>query len=60
MVSKVFVLSIAQLCTKKTQAEDNNSFNVKHEEIKPARILVQKENAGEMARKVSYRDLPQT
>ncbi len=45
MVSKVFVLSIAQLCTKKTQAEDNNSFNVKHEEIKPARILVQKENA---------------
>ena len=25
-----------------------------------ANTLVQKENAGEMARKVSYRDLPQT
>ena len=41
MVSKLFVLSIAQLCTKKLQTENSNSFN---EKIKTTRILVQIEN----------------
>ena len=44
MVSKLFVLSIAQLCTKKHQAEDRRLFNVKYEKIKITKIWEHKES----------------
>ena len=54
MVSKLFVLSIAQLCTKKIQTEGSNSFNVKYEVIKTTRILLQKKY-DELVRKMQIR-----
>ena len=47
MLSKLFVLSVAQLCTKKVQTEDGNSSRAKYEEIKTTKILAQKENTFE-------------
>ena len=42
MVSKLFVLNIAELCTKNHQTEDRESFSTKY---KATKIFVQKENA---------------
>lgn len=45
MVSKLFVLSIAELCTKNHQTEDSKSFSTKYKEMGATKIFVQKENA---------------
>lgn len=45
MVSKLFVLNIAELCTKNHQTDDNKSFSIKYKEMRTTKIFVSKENA---------------
>lgn len=45
MMSKLFVLSVADLCTKNHQTEDNKSFSIKYTEMGATKIFVSKENA---------------
>ena len=39
MVSKLFVLNIAELCTKHHQTDDNKSFSIKYKEMRTTKIL---------------------
>lgn len=45
MVSKLFVLSIAELCTKNHQTEDSKSFSTKYKGFGAIKIFIQKGNA---------------
>ena len=45
MLSKLFVLNIAELCTKNHQTDDNKSFSIKYKEMRTTKIFVSKENA---------------
>ena len=44
MVSKLFVLSIAELCTKNHQTEDSKSFSTKYKGFGAIKIFIQKGN----------------